>query len=186
MLVAQAGLSQFFEEAVQGSLQACGVEASTPAASYLVTLLEEFTRPDEAKEETLGRPVSLLLDEALHNPKPAERFEKLRAIGDGVLYTAGFFGDHFERRGVDPKFVCMLGARAYGSVSAMLGVPTTLDVFGELANKFDAFVVVLGDVADQATARSTPGLVRLYERWLKTRSDRLADVLGMNRVKGVH
>lgn len=186
MLVAQAALSQFFEEAVQGSLQACKVEATPPTTGYLVTLLQEFAHPDQKKGETLDRPVTLLLDEALHSPKPAERFEKLRAIGDGVLYTAGFFGDHLERRGVDPKFVCMLGARAYGSVSGMLGTPSTLDVFGELAEKFDAFVIVLSDVADQATARTTPGLVRLYERWLKTRSDRLAEVLGMNRVKGVH
>lgn len=185
MLVAQRGLSEFFEEAVQGSLQACKVEASTPTTGYLVSLLQEFARPDPAKGEALDRPVTLLLDEALHNPKPAERFEKLRAIGDGVLYTAGFFGDHFEHRGVDPKFVCMLGARAYGSVSGMLGAPEKLDVFGELAHKFDAFVIVLSDVADQATARTTPGLVRLYERWLKTRSDRLAEVLGMNKVKGL-
>lgn len=185
MLVAQTALSRFFEEAVTGALQACRVDASAPATGYLVSLLQEFTRPDQAKGETLDRPVTLLLDEALHNPNTAERFEKLRAIGDGVLYTAGFFGDHFERRGVDPKFVCTLGARAYGSVSGMLGVPDTLDVFGELAAKFDAFVIVLTDVADQATARTTPGLVRLYERWLKTKDDRLADMLGMNRVKGV-
>jgi hypothetical protein len=185
MLVAQTALSQFFEEAVAGSMQACRVDASAPATGYLVSLLQEFTRPDQAKEETLERPVSVLLDEALHNPKPAERFEKLRAIGDGVLYTAGFFGDHFERRGVDQKFVCTLGARAYGSVSGMLGSPDALDVFGELAEKFDLFVIVLSDVADQATARTTPGLVRLYERWLKTKNDRLAGMLGMNRMKGV-
>src|SRR5438105_3236778 len=117
MLVAQTALGQFFEEAVAGSLQACRVDASAPATGYLISLLQDFTRPDQAKGEALQRPVTLLLDEALHNPKPAERFEKLRAIGDGVLYTAGFFGDHLERRGVDQKFVCTLGARAYGSVS---------------------------------------------------------------------
>lgn len=187
MIVAHAALSQFFEQAVAGAMEACHVEASAPAASYVASLLEEFARPDGAKGEALGRPVSLLFDEALHAPKPAERFEKLRAVGDGVLYTAGFFGDHLERRGVDAKFVCTLGARAYGTASSMLNPGAeSIDLFGELAEKFDAFVVVVSDVADQAMARNTPGLVRLYERWLRTRSERLAEVLGMSRVKGVH
>jgi hypothetical protein len=195
MIVAKAALADFFEQAVRESLQACRVEATAGTATYLVTLLEDFARPDGAKEETLERPLSLLLDEALHAPNPAERFEKLRAIGDGVLYSAGFFADHFERRGVDAKFVCTLGARAYGSVSAMLGAPQTMDVFAELAGKFEAFVLVISDVADRtaaAGASRAKDVLKLYERWLKTGSERLAEALGeqglapTRAVKGVH
>lgn len=195
MIVASAGLGQFFGEVVQESLQACKVDATVGTTTYLVTLLEDFAHPDEAKGATLERPLSLLLDEAMRHPNPAERFGKLRALGDGVLYSAGFFGDQFERRGVDPKFVCTLGARAYGSVSVMLGAPQDNDVFGELAKKFEAFVLVLSDVADRTAAKSASrakDVLKLYERWLKTGSERLAEALGQQglaparAVKGLH
>ena len=54
------------------------------------------------------------------------------------------------------------------------------DVFGELAEKFGTFVVVLSDVADITVAMGTEssrGLLKVYERWLKTGSDRLATAL---------
>ena len=54
------------------------------------------------------------------------------------------------------------------------------DLFAELAENFDAFVGVLTDVADAtvATGMESPrGLLKVYERWLKTGSDRLASAL---------
>ena len=92
-----------------------------------------------------------MLDEALRAPDPAERFERLRVIGDGVLYGCGFFGDHFAARGVDAKYMCAIGTRAYGTASSMLrrhadeGGP---DLFAELADNFHLFVDVVADVAD--------------------------------------
>ena len=180
MIVASPNLAEFFEEAVSESLQACKVETTAPTASYLVTVLEDFTKPDKARE-TLDRPLALLLDEALHAPNVGERFERLRTLGDGVLYASGFFADHFQRRGVRPGYLYGIGARAYGSASAMLGAQDdTLDVFGELARRFDAFVAVIADVAEQSTAMSaagSQGVLRLYERWLKTGSERMAGAL---------
>ena len=99
----------------------------------------------------------------------AERFERLRTIGDGVLYGCGFFRDHFEARGVDAKYLHGLGTRAYGAASSMLrhgadgaSVPspgrgpyrrrTSSDLFAELADKFDAFVDVLEGVSDTTIA----------------------------------
>ncbi len=55
-----------------------------------------------------------------------------------------------------------------------------LDLFGELARKFDAFVEVVAEVADTTIAmgtESSSGLLRVYERWLKTGSERLATAL---------
>jgi hypothetical protein len=99
-----------------------------------------------------------------------------------VLYGCGFFGDHFEARGVDARYMHGLGTRAYGAASSMLrghddGGP---DLFGELSQKFDAFVAVLAEVADATVAMGTAtsrGLLLVYERWLKTGSDRLASAL---------
>ena len=54
------------------------------------------------------------------------------------------------------------------------------DLFTELSDNFDAFVGVLADVADATVAmslESSRGLLKVYERWLKTGSDRLASAL---------
>jgi hypothetical protein len=181
-IVAARSVAGFFNEVVEDAIKARRVDATDGATRYLVALLVDYAHPVQGAEDALEKPLTLALDEALHAP-PAERFEKLRLLGDGVLYGCGFFGDHFEARGVDPKYLHGLGTRAYGAASSMLrhgaddGGP---DVFGELANKFEAFVEVVAEVADSTIAMSgenARGLLRVYERWLKTGSERLASAL---------
>jgi hypothetical protein len=185
-IVAADSVSDFFLEVVEDAIKARRVEATGGATSYLVSLLTDYAKPDERAEEAMERPLSFLLDEALHTVAPAERFDRLRALGDGVLYTCGFFGDHLEARGVDQGYVIGIGSTAYGAASSMLRLPTeeerarALDIYGELATKFAIFVDVLTDVADATIAQGTAtsrGMLKVYERWLRTGSERLAQTL---------
>jgi hypothetical protein len=185
-IVAAHSVSHFFFEAVEDALRQQRVDATDGATRYLVALLSDYVHPDRRAGEAMERPVTLLLDEAVNTPDPADRFQRLRTIGDGVLYGCGFFADHFEARGVDAKYVRGLGTRAYGEAGAMLRrgpekqESAGPDLFAELADNFDAFVGVLTDVADAtvATGMESPrGLLKVYERWLKTGSDRLASAL---------
>ena len=182
-IVAAGSVSEFFLEIVGDAIKARKLETTDGAQTYLVSLLAEYAKPDERAEEPLERPLAFLLDEALHTVEAGTRFDKLRALGDGVLYACGFFGEHFEARGVDPSYVMGIGTTAYGAASAMLHVPNddALDIYGELSAKFETFVDVLTDVADVTVAQgaATPKQVlKLYEKWLKTGSERLAQALG--------
>jgi hypothetical protein len=182
-IVAAHSVSGFFGEVVEDAMKSRRVDATDGATRYLVGLLTDYAHPDHRAGEALERPVTLLLDEALRAPDPVDRFERLRTLGDGVLYGCGFFGDHFEARGVDAKYLHGLGTRAYGAAGSMLRHSpddATPDLFGELAHKFDAFVDVLADVANATLAMgddSSRGLLKMYERWLKTGSERLANAL---------
>jgi hypothetical protein len=185
-ILAKGTVVEFFHEIVEDTIRARRVEATDGATTYLVTLLADYAKPDHAAEQTLDRPLAFLLDEALHTPLPAERFDRLRVLGDGVLYTCGFFGDHFEARGVDQRYLFGIGTTAYGTASSMLRANTddgrskAFDVYGELADKFGSFVEVIAEVADATIAKgaaSSKAVLRLYERWLKTKSDRLAQAL---------
>jgi hypothetical protein len=177
-------VSGFFNDVVEDAIKARRVEATDGATRYLVALLADYAHPANDASDALDRPLTLLLDEALRATDAAARFQRLRVIGDGVLYGCGFFGDHFEARGVDPKYLHVLGTRAYGAASSMLkqgqqeeGAP---DLFGELAQKFGDFVQVVAEVADATIAMGTAsskGLLLVYERWLKTGSERLASAL---------
>src|SRR5271170_7486259 len=187
-IVAAGSVSEFFLEVVEDAIKARRVEATGGATSYLVCLLSDYARPDVRAEEPLDRPLSFLLDEALHTVEPGPRFDRLRALGDGVLYACGFFGEHFEARGVATGYVMGIGTTAYGAASSMLRMPKhdevpAIDIYGELSSKFPVFVEVLSEVADATTAHcaaSSKQLLKLYERWLKTGSDRLAQALGVH------
>ena len=179
-IVAAQSLAGFFHEAVEDAIKTRRVDATDGAAKYLVALLADYAHPGKPAGDALERPMTLLLDEALHMPDRAERFERLRVLGDGVLYGCGFFGDHFEARGIDLGYLQGLGTRAYGAVSSMLTQGDGTDLFGELAQKFGVFVDVVAEVADATIAMGTEtprGLLKVYERWLKTGSDRLASAL---------
>jgi hypothetical protein len=126
-----------------------------------------------------------------------ERFERLRVLGDAVLYTSGFFFDHLRTRGVHLAYVSSLGARAYDGAASMLrhagsgeGVRAP-ELFEELAHNFTPFTEVLATLSSGLLARSAPGsasgALRLYERWLETGSSELARALmsrGISPVRG--
>src|SRR6202167_4053515 len=172
-ILAASSVSGFFHDVVEDAMKARRVEATDGATRYLVALLADYAHPGDEAGDSFERPLTFRLEEALHEVDPGERFQRLRLIGDGVLYGCGFFGDHFEARGVDPKYLHGLGTRAYGAASSMLkqgqqeeGAP---DLFGELAHKFGEFVQVVAEVADATIAMGTAsskGLLLVYERWL--------------------
>ncbi len=90
-IVASASVSDFFEEVVEDAMKARRVSASDATTSYVVALLADLAKPGSPVEKTLERPLTFLLDEALQTTELGERFEKLRTLGDGVLYSSGFF-----------------------------------------------------------------------------------------------
>ena len=69
-----------------------------------------------------------------------------------------------------------LGAYAYGVLSEEAD-STLAPVFSELGQKFVAFVDVLGEISTRATVMSNNDLLRLYEKWLRTRSRRDGELL---------
>lgn len=189
-------VTHFFRELVDDASRAQGSHATGAAESYVVALLADYAKPDQLSGETLHRPLTLLLDEAMRR-SGLERFERLRSLGDGVLYVSGFFGDHLATRGVELEYVSTLGARAYDSAAAMLrggSSPTAQeqsavpDVFAELSENFQMFVELLSRIAERLYAQSacTHGsMLKLYERWLKTGSDALANALAKQGVMPV-
>lgn len=186
----KARISEFFLESVEAACRNQHVEASHATQAYLAGLLSDFVRPDvnATLRETLDRPLTLVLDEAMQTSS-GERFEKLKGLGDGTLYVSGFFGEHLERRGVDDDFVASIGGYAYRSAATMLrggqrSASAAVDIFGELAERFAAFVEVLAEIADKTffATRKPADTLRLYEKWLRTGSERLARELAAQGV----
>jgi hypothetical protein len=174
----------FFRELVTRVIKNRGFEPSTASASYVVALLADSAKPNASTLNVMGESsFTLMLAEALDTHGPA-RFEKLRLLGDGVLYVSGFFSDHLTRRGIEPYYVRGLGATAYGGAASMLrrvgAHPGGPDVFSELSHNFEMFVQLVSSVSEELSARSVrddSSLLDVYERWLKVQSDCLTELL---------
>jgi hypothetical protein len=181
-------MTEFFHDVVNSALRAQHVEATPEASGYLVSLLCEYAHPGEEAHSTFSEPLTFLLRDALET-SGAERLRRLRSLGDGVLYAIGFFGEHLTQRGADRKYIEQVGASAYRHAAATMRVRASRagdpSIFTELATKFERFAAVLGDVAEEtigAMVRDSQSLVRVYERWVRTGSTRLADELGMHGI----
>lgn len=179
----QGDLRQFFSEIVEESVRAQSCAASQACVIYLSALLADYGKPAQLQRDVLSQPFTLLLQRALESQGP-ERFNRLRCLGDDVLYVSGFFGDHLVNRGVEVPFVAALGARAYNEAASILRASRSdssgPDVFGELSDNFESFVAVVNDVADALfamRARGPKDVLNVYERWQRTRSGSLADTL---------
>jgi len=198
-LYSSADVDGFFRELVGQAIDSSGFEPSSAGASYVVGLLADSAKPNASTLNLMGdSSYTLLLAEALESRGPT-RFEKLRVLGDGVLYVSGFFSEHLTRRGLAPYYVRGLGATAYGGAASMLrGVgssSTVPDVFSELSQNFERFVQLINGVAEELSARAVrddSSLLDMYERWLNVQSDRLTQllldhgVLPQRKTPGVH
>lgn len=182
-------LGDYFREPVTEAIRGREVQASSATESYIVQLLSDFAKPRPETTSPLTQSVTLLLSEAMEQTGP-ERFKRLQTLGDGVLYGMGFFSQ--TARGADRKYLARVGASAYDHAARMLrmgqGKQAGPDVLSELATKFEGFVEVLQYVADwleAKSARDEEGLLRLYERWLKTKSPVLKSELGQRGMLGL-
>jgi hypothetical protein len=178
-LVAQP--QDFFRELVTGALGRQQIAVKPETEFYLVNLLGQFITTDRlystdqqggVREESLA----LMLKEA-YEAQPPIRTKLFRRIGDVSLYVGGYFQQSLNRKVVDVDYYIEIGGRAYGLVAGAAEEPAHRSVYEELAGKFKALIDVLAEVSDQTQPRTEKDLLRLYELWVRTRSDRAAKAL---------
>jgi hypothetical protein len=165
---------EYFKELVESAMQHQRLAAGELTSFYLVNLLSGFVHHDSAPA-ALSEPLGVRFAKALQAGGTMQR-DGLRRVGDVSLFISGYFSDSLNRSLVDVDYYIALGERAYGSL-ARQSDDAFADVFDELAEKFCGFVDVLGEVSERTALASNSDLLRLYEKWLRTRSRRSGDLL---------
>jgi len=165
---------EYFRELVESAMQRQQLSARQLTSFYLVNLLVGFVHVDRVPAAGDVGPLGVRFVKALQEAGVRQR-DELRQVGDLSLFISGFFADSLTRS-VAIDYYIQLGENAYGSL-ARQGDGTFGDVFDELSGKFPAFVDVLGEVSERSALASNADLLRLYERWLRTRSRRSGDLL---------
>jgi len=162
---------EYFKELVESSLSRQRMRAGDRTEFYLVNLLCQYVRLDASPQQTdEGEPLAFRLARALDSGGFEQRV-RLRSVGDFSLFMSGFFSDSFARRSVDVDYYRSLGECAYASLSRSED-DAFAEVFGELSQKFVGFMDVLADISDRTTLTSATEVMRIYEKWLRTGSER--------------
>ena len=160
---------EYFKELVESSLARQHIQAGDLTEYYLVNLLCQYVRLDPASDAEHGEPLAVRFARAMQSGGLEQR-TRLRSLGDFSLFTAGFFSDSFNRRHIDVDYYVAMGEYAYGSLSR--AEDAFREVFAELARKFVGFSDVLADISERTALTSSHDVLRMYEKWLRTGSQR--------------
>lgn len=161
--------TEYFKELVESSLARQHVRAGDLTEYYLVNLLCQYVRVDTQVDLEHGDPLAVRLARALQTGGTEQR-ARLRKLGDVSLFTAGFFSDSFARRSIDVDYYVAMGEYAYASLSR--AEDAYREVFDELARKFVGFSDVLADISERTAQTTNNDVLRIYEKWLRTGSQR--------------
>lgn len=170
---AHVDMREYFHERLVAAFGRLNVSATPETEFYLVELLARQAAAPGG--ELLDRPFYDRLASAMHIADRDERFRQLRATGDCALYVCGFFADHLEHRGIRRGYVVGMGGRAYQAAGVV--VPSSRvrpEVFEELSDGFGRFASVLDEVREDTVLRTPQDIVRLYDRYRRTKSPALA------------
>jgi hypothetical protein len=172
MVVGSESVVEYFKELVDGALANQRVDAGELTSFYVVHLLSNYVQRSKERDD---EPLGPKLVAALESGGVRQR-TTLKEIGDASLFISGFFSDSLRRKLVDVDYYVTIGGHAYNALSRH-ETDTFSPVFSELAEKFSAFVDVLGEVSERTSCASNTDLLRLYEKWLRTRSRRSGQLL---------
>lgn len=168
--------TEFFFEMVREILNKRNLQAQPQTEIYLVNLLQQFMNTENLfLRDTEGHlkeePLVFMLKEAWEESEPQAQRLLFRHVGDVSLYVAGYFQDSLERKKIGVGYYIDVGENAYQQVASLAQEPQR-PLYEELSNKFARFVDVLAEIGDRTQLNSEKDLLRLYENWQRTQSDR--------------
>lgn len=187
-------LQEYFRDSVDAAMASNRLAVESHTAHYVVNLLTLFSRSealhDKAQCGIALKPLALMLADAAAAPTDESRNATLQHLGDVALFVAGFMAEGLDRKTVGIGYYVRMGGGAYHTLS--LALPANprgrafAPVFAELAAKFGEVVDVLNDVRHASKAGRDQDVLRLYENWLTTgsqRAGRLLRQLGIQPLK---
>ncbi len=180
-------LQTYFHEVVTQTLHRQKIEANEHVSFYLVNLLDAFSKAESILRDDDGTPMPLVVLFCKAQAEEASNKARLlKYLGDFTLLFSGFFQDHFARKQVDIDYYIAMGGTAYQQLSSLdffkARTNTLGMIFSELATHFPKWVDVLTEVGEVSHLTSQANVLRLYEKFLKTGSDRLRSLLAQQGI----
>ena len=191
MLVQNSSMREYFREAFDSACRDRGLQVTDSCQAYIVHLLAEFGRAENAFAGTEQGESTVLVD-LLHRAQDASPDEAVRIykhMGDSSLYLSGFFRDCVEQGAVGAGYYQSMGESAYAQVASFMR-PTAASssaLFCELADRFGDLMELLTSMSLHGEKTAPEGIsdvkvLELVERFRRTGS---AEVLHTLKRHGV-
>ena len=167
--------TEFFRGLVESAIKNQGVNITPETEFYLVNLLVKYIQSEElncSQED----PLAIKFHKAL-SAKREQSIQMLRDLGDLALYVSGIFADSLNRKIIDVDYYVAMGGAAYHTLSYSFREAVLRELYQDLCERFVTYTDILSEVSDQAFSHSNVDALRLYEKWLKTKSLRVAALL---------
>jgi len=178
---------EFFAGELKTVMQKRRITAQRDSFEYLVNLLLRYMESQNFfVKDTEGRLKNNVLADmyaTYMNGNAEEKTYALRRLGDICLIVTGFFPDSLNRKIVDIDYYFGMGGTAYAELAKLQFTSIARSVYAELSANFKPFSDVLGELSEQSGLQTNSDILRLYEKWLLTGSDRLRKALSE---KGIH
>ena len=179
-LIHAVSVREHFSTALQSAARNQEVTLHEMTAVYLVNLLTDYCDASAlaavSDSHRQLKSLALLYGEALEAPTLEQRRRTLQKLGDLALFIAGVFSDSLHRKSVDVDYYIGMGGAAYGYVHNTLRqgprAPAAGSLFAELGRKFPVLVDVLAEISEVSGLKSNSNMLRTYELWQKTGSER--------------
>jgi hypothetical protein len=168
---------EHFRDLVRSAIGRQGLKTNEMAEFYLINLLSDHVSAERLSKEPLA--VSYLRALESHEDTQAKIMKR---VGDYSLFVAGFFSDSLKRKVVDIDYYMAIGSSSYKCLSGICSRDlrrrhALASLFKELSEKFSAFADILSEVSETSMLTDSRDILRLYERWLRTRSKRAEKLL---------
>ncbi|OGT82088.1 MAG: hypothetical protein A3G96_06525 [Gammaproteobacteria bacterium RIFCSPLOWO2_12_FULL_52_10] len=192
--LSRCGAREYFQGVVKSAVINQGFPASDESIVYLVNLLMTFLRSDILFERTpdglMIKPLAIIYSEAVASNSESNRTQSLRRLGDVALFISGLYAGSLGRSLVDVDYYIAMGGNAYGYLAVcrryLWGSGGIRIVFNELSEKFAGYVEILAEVGETSNLSGNADILRLYELWQHSGSERLAkklQALGIHPIK---
>lgn len=183
-LVTDVDAREYFYGAIESAIINQAITVSGETVVYLGNLLTAFINADYLFEHTqdgmMLKPLAMHYKEAIEANTLKQRFALLRKLGDVSLFISGMYSQSLNRSLVNIDYYIAMGGNAYSYLSESNTSKNSIGLklaFSELAVKFTDMIDVLSEVSEATNMSTDFDVLRMYEYWQKTGSDRMANKL---------
>lgn len=180
-------VEDFFRDEVERIAIKHGLQLNDPIKNYVKEVLVKFVDHHELKlshprvpEKSLS-PTEFWLE--TQQLPFAQQMMALQYLGDYSLFTTGFFGENIKKSCLDMDYFQSLGGKAYqraGEIRESIAAERALNVFFTMSESFTKISELISEIFDQTMLHDPERSLKLFERWQKSGSSRLARLLVEN------
>lgn len=174
-MISVARPKEVFNELVKSAIDHQHLNVSAGSQDYISGLLESYI----TTERLVEGPLAITYLKAFEQGREAQ-VAALKQLADFSLFFSGFFADNLTRKILDSDYYVLIGRSSYRYLSTtQVGANRQIlkVLYAELAIKFTAFTSILSEISERAHLTSSRDVLRVYDRWLRTKSRHAERVL---------